>query len=184
MSARVFRLFPLLLLAAVPSASALDARNPDPISVVRAAFMAHNVGNVDASVAFYTPDEFIISSRGTRPGSIKAYVESNRDANVQFELSGDARIEGSKITSASQTTISFFDQMGLGPVDVVSIVTVEGDRIKSLVYYYPLRSVARMEQGCREHPDVRTFSRPCADFVSGARAHTSRLISEGIAAPE
>lgn len=45
----------------------------------------------------------------------------------------------------------------VGPVDVVSI-------IKSLVCYYPLRSIAQMDQGCG--------------------AHTSHLIAKGIAAPE
>lgn len=146
--------------------------------------MAQNVGNVEASVAFYTPDAVIISTRGNSPGTIRAFIQSNRDANVQFGLSGDAKVEGNRITSASQTRISFFDQMGLGPVDVVSVIAVEGNRIKSLMSYFPLRSISRMEQGCREHPEVTPFGRPCSEFFTGARAHTSRLIADGIAAPE
>lgn len=63
-STLVLRLFPVLLLASAHSSRALDARHPDPLSVVAAAFAAQNVGNVDAAVAFYTDDARITNTRG------------------------------------------------------------------------------------------------------------------------
>jgi hypothetical protein len=60
-----FRLLPgfLLLILANPS-QALDAKHPDPLSVVAAAFATQNVGNVDAATAFYMDDALITNTRG------------------------------------------------------------------------------------------------------------------------
>jgi hypothetical protein len=184
MSMLASRLLPILLFSLATPSYALDARNPDPLSVVNAAFAAQNVGNVDAATAFYMPDAVITNTRGRRQPSVRAFHESNRDANAQFGVGGDVKVDGNKIISLATTTLSFFDQMGLGPVEVMTLTAVEGNRISFLSPYYPLRAVARIEQGCREHPEVMAFGRPCAEFASGARAHTSRLIADGVAAPE
>src|SRR4051794_32123751 len=183
MSMFVSRLLPVLLLALPTASYALDARNPDPLSVASAAFAAQSVGNVEAATAFYTPDAVITNTRGRPKQSVRGFHESNREANMQFSFGPDPKVDGNKITSLTTTTISFFDQMDLGPREVANVITVEGNRIKSFLPYYPIRAVARIEQGCREHPEVTAFGRPCPEFASGARAHTSRLIADGVAAP-
>jgi len=178
----------VLLLASVTPSGALDARDPDPVSVVAAAFAAHNVGNVEAATAFYTEDAVITSTRGRPlpPGkdSIRRYVESNRAANVQFGLGQNPRVEDKKVLIRATTSIEFFEKVGLGPVEVGNVVIVDGNRIKSLTNYYPLRAVDRIDQACRAHPEVPFFGRPCSEFVDGARTHTTRLIADGIVAAE
>jgi hypothetical protein len=158
------------------------------VSVVAAAFAAQNVGNVEAATAFYTDDALITNTRGRAmpPGreGVRHFHEANRAANVQFSLGPDPKVDGNKVTLRTTTTIAFFESVGLGPVEVGNVIIVEGNRIKSFQPYYPLRAVARIDQACREHPDVPFFGRPCTEFVEGARAHTFHLIAEGIVGEE
>jgi len=117
----------------------------------------------------------IITSRG--------FHEANRDANVQFGLpaaDGKPAVDGNKVSSQSKTGIPFFDELGLGPVEAGSVITVEGNRIKTLIFYFPLTAADRIDQGCREHPTVTMFGRPCSEFAAKVKAHTAHLIAEGI----
>ena len=183
------RLIPVLLLISVAPAHALDARQPDPLSVVAAAFAAQNVGNVDAAVAFYADDALITNTRGKAAAAgkegVRHFHETNRAANVQFSLGPAPVVDGGKVTTRTTTTINFFDKVGLGPVEVGNVIIVEGDKIKSFLPFYPPRAVARIDEACREHgANVPFFGRPCAEFVAGAKAHTDHLIAEGIAGRE
>ena len=184
MSLPMNRLVPILLLASASPSHALDARNPDPVSVVEAAFAAQNVGNVEAATAFYTEDAVITNTRGresTGKEGLRRFHESNRDANVQFSVGTNPVVDGSKVTLHGEAKIEFFDQIGLGPVEVGTMVIVEGNRIKALRPFYPLRAVARIDAACRERgADVPFFGRPCSEFVDGSRAYTTRLIAEGL----
>ena len=183
------RLIPILLLSSISASYALDARNPDPVSVVAAAFAVQNVGNVDAAVALYSDDALITNTRGrAMPAGkegVRRFHEGNRGANVQFSLGSNPVAEGDKVKFLTTTTIEFFEKVGLGPVEVENIVIVDGNKIKSFLPYFPLRAVARIDLACRERgADVPFFGRPCSEFVDGARAHTTRLISDGLAAKE
>jgi hypothetical protein len=189
MSPSKFQLIPVLLLISANPANALDARHPDPLSVVAAAFAAQNVGNVDAATAFYTDDALITNTRGkvapTGTEGVRRFHEANRAANVQFSLGANPMVDGNKITLHTTTTIEFFEKVGLGPMEVDNVIIVDGNRIKSFQPFYPLRAVARIDQACRERgADVPFFGRPCTEFVDGARTHTTHLIAEGIATKE
>jgi hypothetical protein len=178
----------LLLIAASPS-HALDARHPDPLSVVAAAFAAQNVGNVDAATAFYADDAQITNTRGKALPSgkegVRHFHEANRAANVQFSLGANPTIEGNKITTLTTTTIEFFEKVGLSSVEIGVVIIVDGDRIKSFLPYYPLRAVARIDEACRERgANVPFFGRPCSEFVDGAKAYTNRLIADGMVKSE
>jgi hypothetical protein len=180
-----FRLLPgfLLLILADPS-QALDAKHPDPLSVVAAAFATQNVGNVDAATAFYMDDALITNTRG-KATLVRHFHEANRAANVQFSLGLNPVVDGNKVLIRTRTTIDFFEKVGLGPVEVGNVIIVEGDKIKSFLPYYPLQAVDRIDVACREHgADVPFFGRPCSEFVDGARAHTTHLIAESIAGKE
>jgi len=184
-----FRLIPVLLLVSASPSHALDARHPDPLSVVAASFAAQNVGNVDAAAAFYADDALITNTRGkTLPNGkegVHHFHEANRATNVQFSLGPNPTVDGDKITTRTTTTIDFFEKVGLGPVEVGNVIIVEGDKIKSFLPYYPLRVVARIDQACRERgAGVLFFGRPCSEFVDGAGAHTAHLIAEGIVSRE
>jgi hypothetical protein len=185
MSSLSFPLIPALLLMSASPSHALDARNPDPLSVVAASFAAQNVGNLDAAAAFYADDAVITNTRGKAAPSgrdgVRHFHETNRAVNVQFSLGPSPTVDGDKVTTRTTTTIDFFEKVGLGPVEVGNVIIVEGDKIKSFLPYYPLRAVARIDQACREHgASVPFFGRPCSEFVDGARAHTAHLIAEGI----
>jgi len=185
MASRIFRLLPVMLLISVNPSHAVDARHPDPLAVVTAAFAAQNVGNVDAAVAFYTDDALITNTRGKVAPSgndgVRHFHEANRAANVQFSLGPGPTVDGDKVTTLTTTTIDFFEKVGLGPVEVGNVIIVNGDKIRSFLPYYPLRAVARIDEACREHgAGVPFFGRPCSEFVDGARAHTTHLIADGI----
>lgn len=184
MSLPMNRLVPILLLTSASPSHALDARNPDPVSVLEAAFAAQNVGNVEAATAFYTEDAVITNTRGreaTGKEGLRRFHESNRDANVQFSVGTDPVVDGSKVTLHGEAKIEFFDKIGLDLVEVGTMVIVEGNRIKALRPFYPLRAVARIDAACRERgADVPFFGRPCSEFVDGARAYTTQLISQGL----
>jgi hypothetical protein len=189
MSSLRFRLIPGLLLMSTGPSHALDARHPDPLSVVAASFAAQNVGNVDAAAAFYADHALITNTRGKAAPNGKEGVrhihEANRAANVQFGLGPNPMVDGNKVTTRATTTIDFFEKVGLGPVEVGNVIIVEGDKIRSFLPYYPLRAVARIDQACQEQgAGVPFFGRPCSEFVDGARAHTAHLIAEGIAGKE
>lgn len=112
-------------------------------------------------------------------------MRGNRNANVQFSLGADPKVDGNKVTTLTTTTIEFFDKVGLGPVEVGNVIIVDTNRISSFLPYYPLRAVARIDRACRERGGgVAFFGRPCAEFVDGASAHTTQLIAEGIVARE
>jgi hypothetical protein len=182
-------LIPVLLLIAANPSHALDARHPDPLSVVAAAFAAQNVGNVDAAAAFYADDALITNTRGkaapTGKEGVRHFHEANRAANVQFSLGPNPMIDGDKVSTRTTTAIDFFEKVGLGPVEVGNVIIVEGDKIRSFLPYYPLRAVARIDEACRERgANVPFFGRPCYEFVDGAKAHTNHLIAEGIAVRE
>jgi hypothetical protein len=189
MAFRQTSLIPILLLIAVSPSHALDARHPDPASVVAAAFAAQDVGNVDAAMAFYTDDALITNTRGKVASSgkegVRRFHETNRAANVQFSLGSNPTIDGNKITTLTTTTIEFFEKVGLSSVEVGNVIIVEGNKIKSFLPYYPLRAVARIDEACRERgANIPFFGRPCAEFVDGAKAHTNRLITDGIVKSE
>jgi hypothetical protein len=189
MSSLNFRLIPALLLMSAGPSHALDARHPDPLSVVAASFAAQNVGNVDAATEFYADDALLTNTRGkimpTGKEGVRHFHEANRSSNVQFSLGPNPIVDGNKVTARTTTTIDFFEKVGLGPVEIGNVIIVEGNKIKSFLPYYPLIAVARIDQACRERgAGVPFFGHPCSEFVDGARAYTAQLIAEGMIAKE
>jgi hypothetical protein len=93
MSSLKFRLILALISGSANRSHALDARHPDPLSVVAAAFAAQDVGNVDAATAFCTDEAQITTTRGKVAPSgkegVRRFHESKRAANVQFSLGQD-----------------------------------------------------------------------------------------------
>ena len=186
MSSLKYQLIPVLLLMWASPSRALDARHPDPLSVLAASFAAQNVGNVDAAAAFYADDALITNTRGKAVPNgtegVRHFHEANRAANVQFSLGPNPVIDGNKVSTRTTTAIDFFEKVGLGSVEVGNVIIVEGDKITSFLPYYPLRAVARIDAACRERgANVPFFGRPCSEFVDGAKAHTDHLIAEGLA---
>jgi hypothetical protein len=181
MASMKYLLIPFFLLISVRPSHALDARHPDSLSVVAAAFAAQNVGNVDAAAAFYAPDARVVNTRG-KAQDVRHFHEANRAANVQFSLGPNPVIDGNKVSTRTTTAIDFFERVGVGSVEIGNVIIVEGDKITSFLPYYPLRAVARIDAACRERgANVPFFGRPCSEFVDGAKAHTDHLIAEGLA---
>jgi hypothetical protein len=189
MSSLKFWAIPVLLLISGHPSQALDARRPDPLPVVAAAFAAQNVGNVDAATAFYSDNAVITNTRGKpmQDGKVgvRHFHEANHAANVQFSLGSNPVVDGNKVTTRTTTTIEFFEKVGLSSVEVANVIIVEGDKIGSFLPFYPLSAVARIDAAYRDRgADVRFFGRPCAEFVDGARTHTNHPIADGIVGNE
>jgi hypothetical protein len=59
---------------------------------------------------------------------------------------------------------------------------IDGNKIKSRLLYYPPKSVDRLDAACRspEHRDVLVQNGPCSEYVQKLRAHTDKLIADGL----
>ena len=79
---------------------------------------------------------------------------------------------------------AWLTQFGFTGMPVYEIMQVDGNQITSVIGYYPLSSLLRMERACQEKPQVLVPTRPCAEVMPNLRAHTERLTAEGIATRE
>ena len=67
-------------------------------------------------------------------------------------------------------------KFGFAGMPVYEIMRMGGNHITSLIGYYPISSLLKMEQSCRDKPEVTVPTRPCAGSCRLLRAHTERLM--------
>ena len=174
------------ILGTTAAAAAGDAKNPDPQAVVLAYMAVRNVGNVDAALAFYTDDGFFLLTGGnkfTGQEELRGLHEMFVRENVQ-NVTSPAAVSGNVVVLRNLVSTSWLTKFELSPIPSVSVVTVEGNKIKSWIGYYPVSSLLKMEQACRDKPEVLVPRRPCKEIMPRLRAHTEGLIAQGIAEKE
>ena len=67
-------------------------------------------------------------------------------------------------------------------MQVVSIVAMEGNKIKSVNAYYTPTSIERMTAACDAKPDLKMPSgAPCGKGIPFIKTYTDSLVTQGIA---
>jgi hypothetical protein len=173
----------IILIGSTTSYS-MDAKNPDPLLVVQAARAAESVGNIDAELALYTDDAVITDTRGKDikgREAVRKFLEANRVANFQLSRPDPGvRVDGNRVFRSAPTSSGFIEHLGVAPVEVRSIILIEGSKVRSINNYFPMYDIKRMEQSCSRH-EIAIYDRPCMEFIQAARSHTEELIKTGLA---
>ena len=178
-------LLPIALIICGSKAIAADANKPDAASVTNAMFAAVGAGNVDAAVSFFADDAFNIGPSGrktTGKEELRTLIRFWVNENVQIDKATNVIIQGDKTILRSNIASKWCDDLGISPVQVVNIVTMEGNRIGSSSGYYTLPSIERMVKACDAKPDVKMPSgAPCGKGIPFIKKYTDSLVAQGIA---
>ena len=171
----------ILLSAMLVIAAGASARGTDPLRVIRAFQDAINSGNVDAAVTRFAHDAVVSNTLGRRfvsTAKIRGLIQKNVDAGIHL-VPEDLHAVGDRVTWKVSESNSVYQRLGLRVVEMTTSVIVQSGRIKSWTTYFPLDTLARIEQGCTapQAADVRLYDLPCADFILRARAHTKAVLS-------
>jgi hypothetical protein len=164
---------------------AADANNPDAAAVTNAMYAAVGAGNVDAAVSFFADDAYNIGPGGkktTGKEELRTLIIGWVQENVQISRAINVKVQGEKTILQSEIASKWCDELGISPVQVVSIVTMEGNRIKSVNGYYPPTSIERMIKACDAKPDSKMPSgSPCGKGIPFIKRYTDSLVAQGIA---
>jgi limonene-1,2-epoxide hydrolase len=158
------------------------AQVTDSASIIRAFQHAVNAEHVDAALALFADDAVVSNTLGRRfigKHRIRSLIQTNVDAGNHF-VPEDLQALGDGVTWNVTESNSIYKKLGLNLVEMTTVVVVQEGRIKSWTTYFPLDTLARIEQGCAapQAADVRIFELPCADFVAQARAHTEAVLTK------
>jgi hypothetical protein len=83
-------------------------------------------------------------------------------------------------------TTKWVEDLGSAPSTVVNIVTLEGDKIKSVNAYYTSSTIDRMMKACDARPDAKmpNGTTPCGQGIPFLKKYTDGLIEQKIAEKE
>ncbi len=152
--------------------------------VARAYIAARDVGNVDAAVDFLSNDSFFLLPGGARfdnKDKLRRLHEMFVNEHVHTADLRAMTVKDDTVVLSNNVSTAWLTRFGFGGMPVYEIVRVGGNQITSLIAYYPISSLLKMEQACREKPDVTVPTRPCGEVMPMLRGHTERLIAEGSA---
>jgi len=164
---------------------AADASKPDAASIINAMDAAVGVGNVDAAVSFFADDGYNISPSGKKTvgkNDLRTLIENVWiPENLQTLPARDVKIQGEHSVFNIDISTTWLSHLGVTPIQAVNIVDIEGNRIKSIVAYWPPSSLEKLTQACDAHPDIKTTSgTPCGDVMRAFKKYTDNLIAQGI----
>ena len=152
--------------------------------VAKAYIAARDVGNVDAALAFFTNDGFFLLPGGAKFNN-RDKLRRLHEMFVQEHVhTADLRavtVKDDTVILSNNVSTAWLTRFGFTGMPVYEIVHVDGNQIASLIAYYPISSLLRMEEACRGKPDVPVPTHPCGEVMPILRAHTERLIAEGSA---
>jgi hypothetical protein len=135
-------------------------------------------------MGFFTDDAELWDSRGRKRESregIRSWIESNAKENVHYVTGPTPRVEGKRIYLRRETSVPYFDKLGVNPMITSTLATIEGNKIKSYRPYFPLFTVKRIAEKC-ESPaakDMLIMTLPCAEIARRLGASTQSLIDAG-----
>ena len=128
-------LLPITVIVCGSQAIAADANNPDAASVTNAMYAAVGAGNVDAAVSFFADDAYNIGPGGkktTGKEELRTLIVGWVHENVQIDRASNVTIHGDNTILRSDIASKWCDDLGISPVQVVSIVTMQGNKIESV----------------------------------------------------
>jgi hypothetical protein len=166
-------------------AIAADANKPDAASVTNAMYAAVGAGNVDAAVSFFADDGYNIGPSGkktTGKEELRVLISFWVKENVQIDRASNVRVLGDMTILRADIASKWCDDLGISPVQVVSIVTMDGNKIKSVNGYYTPRSIEKMTKACDARPDSKMPNgASCGKGIPFIKKYTDSLVAQGIA---
>jgi hypothetical protein len=169
------------------AASAAEPIRSGPEEVAKAYVAARDVGNVDAALAFFSDDSFFQLPGGKKfanKDELRRVHELFVHEHVHSANLRTVMVKDNTTTLYNDVSTVWITKFGFAGMPVYEIMGVDGNRITSVIAYYPVSSLLKMEQACRDKPEVTVPTRPCAEIMPVLRAHTEHLIAEGIAERE
>ena len=158
--------------------------SPSAVEVAKAYVAARDVGNVDAALAFLTENavfQLIGGKKFTTREELRQLHELFAREHVHSADLQTASVEDGTVVLKNNVSTHWITQFGFTGMPVYEILQVEGSQITSVIGYYPASSLRKIEQACRDNPQVLVPTRPCGEVMPFLRAHTERLIAAGIA---
>jgi hypothetical protein len=155
-----------------------------PEEVAKAYVAARDVGNIDAALAFLSTGSIFQLTGGKKFASGDEQRRLHELFVHEHMHSADLRtvmVKDNTVTLSNNVSTAWITKFGFAGMGVYEIMQVDGTRITSLIAYYPISSLLKMEQACLDKPEVTVPTRPCSEVMPILRAHTERLIAEGIA---
>jgi hypothetical protein len=155
-----------------------------PEEVAKAYVAARDVGNVDAALAFFSKDSFYQLTGGKKFPNGDELRHLHELFSHEHVHSADLRtvmVKDNTVVLNNKVSTAWLIKFGFAGMPVYEIMRMDGDRIASVIAYYPASSLLKMEQACRDKPEVAVPTRPCGEVMPMLRAHTERLAAEGIA---
>src|SRR5262245_62073914 len=150
---------------------------PDPLSVVLALMEAERAANLDAAMALFAADAFILNVTGWKTADreeLKWFIDTEIWFREDFALNHH-RVAGNRVTWDEAATETFYQGIGVAPVQFVFEATIKSGKIKSIIAYLPAGQIARISKACGAQAKVPLIhGRPCSEFVQLIEAHTKR----------
>lgn len=178
-------IFTITLISSGTLAIAADADHPDAASVTNAMYEAVGVGNVDAALSFFADNGYNIGPGGKKTvgkEDLRALISGWIHENVQIDRASGTKVQGDVTILHSDIASKWCDDLGISPVKVVSIVTLDGSKIRSINAYYTPGSIERMTKACDAKPESKMPSgAPCGKGIPFIKKYTDSLIAAGIA---
>src|SRR5262249_60643806 len=151
--------------------------DPDPLSVVRALMEAERAANLNAAMALFAADAFILNVTGWKTADreeLKWFIDTEIWFREDFALNHH-RVAGDRVTWDEAATEPFYQGIGVAPVQCVFEATIKSGKIKSIIAHLPAGQIARISKACgtqRKEPLIH--GGPCSEFVQLIQAHTKR----------
>jgi hypothetical protein len=165
------------VLAASVNTRSSAGPEPDPLSVVRALMEAERAANLDAALALFAADAFILNVTGWKTADreeLKWFINTEIWFREDFALNHH-RVAGNRVTWDEAATESFYQGIGVAPVQFVFEATIKSGKIKSIIAHLPAGQIARISKACgAQAMEPLIHGRPCSEFVQLVEAHTKR----------
>ena len=169
----------------VNEAIAADASKPDAAAITSAMYAAIGVGNIDAAVSFFADDGSNTGPSGRKTvgkNDLRTLMGLWVSENAQIPPARDVKTQGEHSIFYIDISTKWEKDLGVAPTQQIHVVDIEGNKIKSLIAWFPPSELERLTAACNAHPD---FAMPsgasCGTIVTAFKKHTDNLISQGIA---
>lgn len=172
-----------LALGLVTGPSAVKAQGADPLTIVRGFFAATNAGDTDRAMARVGDDPIFVNTQGVEGRGRDAmlrFAQALVRENAKIDII-TARVEGNKVIWRNSLTTSFYERLGVAPIEVNAWMVVEGGKITYSNQYYPLRSIERIERACEspEGQHIQVLGQSCSEAARRLRVHMEQIQTTG-----
>ena len=174
----------VLALGLITGSSAAKAQGNDPLTIVKGFFAATNAGDTDRAMALVGDDPIFVNTQGAEGRGRDAmlrFAQALVRENAKIDII-TARVEGNKVIWRNNLTTSFYEKLGVAPIEVNAWMVVDGGKITYSNQYYPPRSVERIERACEspEGQHIQILGQSCSEAARRLRAHMEQIRSTGI----